>query len=627
MDRARAAMADLERRLAANGTATVSHTAGLGCTHGGLGLGASIVDAEALPSASASPPLLPSGSSRAPAAFGAVPPPAQQADDFLATLTLPGPQPPMHASANSLPAPWALPPAGVPPPPPPPPALPAGWEAVHGATGTYYFNRGTGETTWTKPNYAAPAAQLAPMAPSTMVASVPAVSTAAPLPAGAAAAAALPALQPATSAVPPYGQHAGVVSVGSIESARATALAAAQQIADSLTAALPRPPAVKTLDEVLARDRARVAAAEQRNLKYVRDQHANAKAKAKAAAAAAANAEAASREGGSNANAANGVEGGASSRGSASAAPDGPPPAKMARLAPRSGAGGAAACSVYVAGLPLDLRPEELEDCMGKVGPITRVKIYRDEAGRAKGDALVTYQKDAAVIGAIQLLNRTEVRPGHPLTISRPVWGSEAQQQAALLATRDAAPPSSNAPPASHGISKPARLIPGLAPHRTAVADVAAAAPPAPPKSAPATASGSSSAPSDEMLRVVVVRRFFLPSEVPPASNVAARRAWVQMTVDDLWEEACRHGEVPQSVASPDLRCCSTPGPALVLRRRCRPTIHCPTRFLSPVPPLAVCTTPTPNTAQPPKTRALTPTPTQGRARRASPRWQRSQLE
>ena len=35
-------------------------------------------------------------------------------------------------------------------------ALPAGWDAVPSAQGTYYLNRTTGETTWTKPTGAAP---------------------------------------------------------------------------------------------------------------------------------------------------------------------------------------------------------------------------------------------------------------------------------------------------------------------------------------------------------------------------------------------------------------------------------------------------------------------------------------
>ena len=42
----------------------------------------------------------------------------------------------------------------------------------------------------------------------------------------------------------------------------------------------------------------------------------------------------------------------------------------------------------------------------------------------------------------------------------------------------------------------------------------------------------------------MVVRRFFLPSEVPKASELGPRRAWVDATIDELWEECCKHGEV-----------------------------------------------------------------------------------
>ena len=92
-------------------------------------------------------------------------------------------------------------------------------------------------------------------------------------------------------------------------------------------------------------------------------------------------------------------------------------------------------------GLPHDAQPEELELLMEAVGPVVRVKLYRDAEGNAKGDALVTYQKDAAVLGAIQLLNGRELRPGQragqrwPVDISRPVWtggavGAPADRQA-----------------------------------------------------------------------------------------------------------------------------------------------------------------------------------------------------
>ena len=132
---------------------------------------------------------------------------------------------------------------------------------------------------------------------------------------------------------------------------------------------------------------------------------------------------------------------------------------------------------------------------MEAVGPVVRVKLYRDAEGNAKGDALVTYQKDAAVLGAIQLLNGRELRPGQragqrwPVDISRPVWnggavGAPADRPAgpasttwsstseaaplevaapALVDLRGAAAAPATAPaPAASSIAAPPRLIPGL---------------------------------------------------------------------------------------------------------------------------------------------------------------------
>jgi HIV Tat-specific factor 1 len=41
-----------------------------------------------------------------------------------------------------------------------------------------------------------------------------------------------------------------------------------------------------------------------------------------------------------------------------------------------------------------------------------KIKIYRDEEGQAKGDALVTYYRPESVSLAIQLLDGTELRLG-----------------------------------------------------------------------------------------------------------------------------------------------------------------------------------------------------------------------
>jgi hypothetical protein len=217
------------------------------------------------------------------------------------------------------------------------------------------------------------------------------------------------------------------------------------------------------------------------------------------------------------------------------------------------------------------------------------------------------------VLGAIQLLNGRELRPGQragqrwPVDISRPVWnggavGAPADRPAgpasttwsstsvaaplevaapALVDLRGAAAAPATAPaPAASSIAAPPRLIPGLTripglceyqamlsaraqPGKTVAAGAKRSAA-ASGASAAATGGSSSSAavaaapsrlahPSDvpttaptdgDMLRVVVVRRLFLPSEVPSASAVDARRVWAARMVDELWEEACKYGEV-----------------------------------------------------------------------------------
>lgn len=77
--------------------------------------------------------------------------------------------------------------------------------------------------------------------------------------------------------------------------------------------------------------------------------------------------------------------------------------------------------AVYVTGLPLDVQVEEVRDVFSrKCGVIAeeidsgqpRIKLYTDEAGRFKGDALVVFFKAPSVDMAITLLDDTEFRHG-----------------------------------------------------------------------------------------------------------------------------------------------------------------------------------------------------------------------
>jgi len=75
--------------------------------------------------------------------------------------------------------------------------------------------------------------------------------------------------------------------------------------------------------------------------------------------------------------------------------------------------------SIYVSNLPYDVSAAEVQEYFAKCGVIAedaggskRVKLYYDEAGNFKGDALVTYFKPESVPLAVQLLDETElVRP------------------------------------------------------------------------------------------------------------------------------------------------------------------------------------------------------------------------
>ena len=78
--------------------------------------------------------------------------------------------------------------------------------------------------------------------------------------------------------------------------------------------------------------------------------------------------------------------------------------------------------AVYVTSLPADITAEEVNAVFSRCGVIAeeidrgkpRIKLYTDEAGRCKGDALIVYFRAESVELAVQLLDDTDFRPGQP---------------------------------------------------------------------------------------------------------------------------------------------------------------------------------------------------------------------
>lgn len=78
--------------------------------------------------------------------------------------------------------------------------------------------------------------------------------------------------------------------------------------------------------------------------------------------------------------------------------------------------------AVYVTSLPLDATLEEIQSVFSKCGVIAeeidsgrpRIKMYQDEQGNFKGEALVIYFRPESVGLAIQMLDETDFRLGQP---------------------------------------------------------------------------------------------------------------------------------------------------------------------------------------------------------------------
>src|ERR1700754_4108596 len=76
--------------------------------------------------------------------------------------------------------------------------------------------------------------------------------------------------------------------------------------------------------------------------------------------------------------------------------------------------------AVYVSSLPLDTDQDEIHLAFSKCGVIAeeidsgkpRIKMYEDDKGQFKGDALVVYFRPESVDLAVQMLDDTDFRLG-----------------------------------------------------------------------------------------------------------------------------------------------------------------------------------------------------------------------
>jgi RNA-binding protein FUS len=86
---------------------------------------------------------------------------------------------------------------------------------------------------------------------------------------------------------------------------------------------------------------------------------------------------------------------------------------------------------IYIAGLPLDVKEDELRELFGGIGQVARIKqkrgykdqwpynikIYTDESGKNKGDAVLSYEDPMAAHSAGGFFNDYEMR-GHKIKVT-----------------------------------------------------------------------------------------------------------------------------------------------------------------------------------------------------------------
>lgn len=92
--------------------------------------------------------------------------------------------------------------------------------------------------------------------------------------------------------------------------------------------------------------------------------------------------------------------------------------------------------AIYVSGLPVDTTIDELVAHFSKCGIIMdeiltgkpRIKLYYDEEGKMKGDALIVYLREESVTLALNILDESEIRPGQRIKIQEASFNRDNEQ-------------------------------------------------------------------------------------------------------------------------------------------------------------------------------------------------------
>jgi HIV Tat-specific factor 1 len=99
--------------------------------------------------------------------------------------------------------------------------------------------------------------------------------------------------------------------------------------------------------------------------------------------------------------------------------------------------------AVFVTSIPLDAEFDEIRDVFSKCGVIAeeidsgrpRIKMYMDENGKFKGEALIVYFRSESVNLAIQMLDESDFRlgvtgPQGPMKVQAADFSFKSQQEA-----------------------------------------------------------------------------------------------------------------------------------------------------------------------------------------------------